>query len=131
VRFCLVAHYQQAATLIRRNHEIGQTWVAVDALRSELGVPDRAQVTLMDATYGYRITNASHRLHQDPEISDVVASRDLKRLCELDLLVPLGEKRGRSYRATQRLLAIRAAHRLTDRVGDPYDMVMARARSTA
>lgn len=123
VRFCLVAHYQQAATLIRRNQEVGRIWEAVDRLRREFSIPDRSQLTLMDAAYGYRVTNVSYRADQEPPISDVVASRDLRRLCDVGLLEAVGEKRGRFYKAAQRLVDLRASLRSPRRVANPYDLV--------
>jgi hypothetical protein len=47
----------------------------------------------MDAAFNYKVRNAHY--HEVNEISDVVASRDLKRMCEVGLLIPMGEKRGR------------------------------------
>ena len=47
----------------------------------------------MDAAFNYKAGNGHYR--EVNEISDVVASRDLKRMCEVGLLVPMGEKRGR------------------------------------
>jgi hypothetical protein len=41
------------------------------------------------------------RYRQKNQISDVVASRDLKRMCDLGLLIPIGEKRGRFYIADE------------------------------
>jgi Fic family protein len=125
VRFCLVAHYQQAATLIRRNNEFGRVWAEIERVRSGFHLPDRMDTALMDAAYGYIVRN--NRYRTDHEISDVVASRDLKRLCEVGLLEPVGEKRGRHYLAGQPLVEIRQRLRDRTRAANPYDLIRDRA----
>ena len=55
------------------------------------------------------------------EISDNLASRDLKSLVELGFLVPEGEKRGRFYVASERLQAIRAQTRESRKIEDPFE----------
>jgi Fic family protein len=129
VRFCLVAHYQQAATLIKRNEEIGRVWDEIEILTKRLGLPDRMQTALVDAAFGYRVRNNKHR--QDHVLSEVVASRDLKKLCDLELLSPVGEKRGRYYLAAEPLKAVRAKSRDTSRASDPYALLQERARNIA
>lgn len=124
VRFCLVAHYQQAATLIKRNAVIGRIWGEIEKLRKSLGVTERCEVILMDAAFGYKVRNQRHR--EQTEISEVVASRDLKRLTDLGLLKAVGEKRGRFYLAGQPLKDI--AERCSDRsrAGNPYEIAGAK-----
>jgi Fic family protein len=129
VRFCLVAHYQQAATLIKRNEEIGRVWDEIEALTKRLGLPDRTQTALVDAAFGYRVRNNKHRL--DHDLSEVVASRDLKKLCDLELLSPVGEKRGRYYVAADAIKALRAKSRDTSRAADPYSVLRGRAAVVA
>jgi Fic family protein len=121
VRFCLHAHYQQAATLIRRNEELGRLFEIVSTLRKTNSFPERAETALVDASLGYRIRNSRYRAENG--ISDVVASRDLKRLCELNLLTAIGDKRGRYYVATERLVQIRAGLRDRAPLGNAYEMV--------
>lgn len=121
VRFCLHAHYQQAAILIRRNEEIGRIFEIISGLRKTAGFPERAESALVDASLGYRIRNSRYRAENG--ISDVVASRDLKRLCELDLLAAIGDKRGRYYVGTEKLLHLRASARDPAQPGNPYEMV--------
>jgi Fic family protein len=127
VRFCLVAHYQQAATLIKRNEEIGRVWDEIEMLTKRLGLSGRMQTALVDAAFGYRVRNNRHR--QDHDLSEVVASRDLKKLCDLDLLSPVGEKRGRYYLAAESLKAVRAKSRGTSRAPDPYAILQERAQN--
>jgi Fic family protein len=121
VRFCLVAHYQQAATLMKRNVEIGRTWGEIEKLANQHGLPERAQGALMDAAFGYKVRNSWYR--EEQQISDVVASRDLKRLCELNLLQPIGEKRGRFYVAAKILTELRERCRDTARSPNPYTLL--------
>jgi Fic family protein len=121
IRFCLVAHYQQAATLIKRNAEVGRAWEEMDKLISRNHLPERTQVALMDAAFGYKVRNNLYRT--DNEISEVVASRDLKRLCDLDLLEPVGEKRGRFYVGSKMLFQIRESVRDRSRAPNPYQLL--------
>jgi Fic family protein len=120
VRFCLHAHYQQAATLIRRNGEIALVWEHITTLAKEHGLNERLETPLVDAALGYRVRN--HKYRSDANLSDVVASRDLKRLCELDLLLAVGEKRGRYYLATDKLKAIRQQFRQSQQSRNPYEI---------
>jgi Fic family protein len=124
VRFCLTAHFQQAATLIRRNNEIGRLWTEVTAYLRAGRLPERMELALMDAAFGVHVRNGVYRAEH--QISDVVASRDLKRLCDLDLLMPVGEKRGRYYVATKKLLDLRDKTRDRRRAADPYQLVAER-----
>jgi Fic family protein len=128
VRFCLHAHYQQAETLIRRNNEIGRIWEKISKIAKDNGLPERAEAPLIDAALGYRIRN--NRYRSEFEISDVVASRDLKKLCDLGLLSPIGEKRGRYYLATGKLKEIRAAEKDVERSGNPYEILGAKINPT-
>jgi len=59
----------------------------------------------------------------DFSVSELVASRDLKKLCDLGLFEPQGEKRGRFYRAGAELQAARAATRMPRVMADPYELV--------
>lgn len=118
VRFCLRAHYQQAATLMRRNDVIGKIWSEIEKLRASLGLPERFDSVLMDAAFGYNVRNQRYR--EEYNISDVVASRDLKRMSEAHLLEPVGEKRGRYYLAGAPLKDIVARNAVNGRAPDPY-----------
>jgi Fic family protein len=121
VRFCLLAHYQQAATLIKRNQEVGKTWGEIMEILKRHGLPERCETPLMDAAFGYKVRN--NRYRQEHQISDVVASRDLRRLCELNLLKPIGEKRGRYYVAAKKLQELRERHRELSRADNPYELL--------
>lgn len=124
VRFCLKAHYQQAATLMKRNAHVGRVWEEVHRIVRAHGLPERVEGPLLDAAFGYKVRNLRHRI--ESEISDVVATRDLKRLCDLGLLSPVGEKRGRYYVAQDILRAIADSTRDRSKSADPFEMVAAR-----
>lgn len=121
VRFCLRAHYQQAATLIRRNLEIGRVWDELKSVVERYSLHERTEIALIDAAFGFRVTNQKYRA--DNKLSNIVASRDLRKLCDLDLLVPVGEKRGRYYVASEPLKKIRNQAREAREVSDPYEIV--------
>ena len=124
VRFCLRAHYQQAATLMRRNEVLGRIWGQIETLRVSLGLPERCESALMDAAFGYNVRNQRYRVEHG--ISDVVASRDLKRLSEAGLLKPVGEKRGRYYLAGTPVREIAARGAVNVRATDPYALLAER-----
>ena len=69
--FCLRAHYQQAATLIRRNSELGRTWDEITKVTSQHHLPERCEFALVDAAFGYRVRNGRYR--EENNISEVVA----------------------------------------------------------
>lgn len=124
VRFCLRAHYQQAATLMKRNAHIGRVWNEIAKVAQEYGLSERMEGPLLEGAFGYKIRNQRYRTESD--ISDVVASRDLKRLCDLELLIPVGEKRGRYYVAANRLLEIASRTRDAGKAADPYEIALKR-----
>jgi Fic family protein len=124
VRFCLVAHYQQAATLMKRNTLFGRLWGEMEKIRKEHDLPERVELALMDAAFNYKVRNSRYR--QENEISDVVASRDLKRLSDLGLLMPIGEKRGRFYVAAKPLVEIGEKFADPTRAPNPYDLIRGR-----
>lgn len=125
VKFCLKAHYQQGATLIRRNREFGAVWDQIMELLRTRSLPSRSDGALLEAAFGFKIRNSRYR--QENNVSDVVASRDLKKLCDSGLLEPVGDKRGRYYIASDFLKDIR--RRVSEpkrRIEDPYDVVAER-----
>jgi Fic family protein len=111
VRFCLRAHYIQAASVLRRVRESERIWVAVDELREAGGLPERVVSSLFDAATGLRIRNASHRknveLNELIEISHQVATNDLAAMVRAGLIAQQGTKRGAYYVATDSLVAVR------------------------
>ena len=80
VQLCLIAHYRQAQTLLRRVRESKDRWAAIERITGRLAIADRAMPTLFIASMGFRIRNASYGTHAD--VSELVASRDLRALVE-------------------------------------------------
>jgi Fic family protein len=118
IRFCLTAHYRQATTLLIRTREIGRLWDALEEELARRGVHPRMILALADAAVGLRVRNATYR--SIAEITENLASKDLKNLVAQNLLIPRGEKRGRFYVASESLQAIRMKTRETRKVEDPF-----------
>jgi hypothetical protein len=86
-------------------------------ISTRVNVPENDEPTLLDSNLGLRVTNARYR--KDAEITDHTASRDLKRLSECGLLVPVGEKRARIYRPSKPILELRRPTRIRRPLEDP------------
>jgi Fic family protein len=125
VRFCLTAHYRQARTLLRRGEEAERRWDAIDREVRRLGVPERSISTLFNAALGYRIRNATYRTLAE-DVSELVASRDLRALVGAGLLTPVGEKRGRTYTASPSLRGLEQSVRSTQGRDDTDPFAVAR-----
>src|SRR5581483_7985133 len=85
VRFCLRAHYHQAATHVRRNIEYEELFDGLDKIVERERLDERVALPLFDAALGWSITNAWYR--RDADVSELAASRDLKKLSDLGLLI--------------------------------------------
>jgi Fic family protein len=120
VRFCLKAHYQQAATLIRRNEEYENLFDFMDQLVEKRNLNHRVSMPLFDLALGLRMTNS--RYQREAEVTQYVASRDLKQLCDAGLIEPRGENRGRFYVAGPILREARTRFRRKRTVSDPYTL---------
>ena len=118
VRFCLKAHYQQANTLIRRNEEYGAVFDSIERLIEREGLNERMTAPLFNAALGIRMTNSRYQKETGESVH--VSGRDLKALADLEILTPIGEKRGRYYRAGQALREARDRARRDRTVQDPY-----------
>jgi hypothetical protein len=97
--------------MLARIKESERLWLELERLTSSEGLPERTLVALYDAAVGFRVRNGVYRASIDEtgdEITDQVASRDLKQLTENGLLVPHGERRGRFYTAGDRLRELQA-----------------------
>lgn len=119
IRFILTAHYRQAQTLVIRVQESERRWALVEREVGTRGLPDRAIAPLFNASLGFRMRNATYR--DSAGVSDYTAGRDLKALVAADLLVAIGERRGRYYRAAPALQEIDAVVRTgRPRIDDPF-----------
>ncbi len=124
IRFCLKAHYQQAGKLIRRNEEADALFNEISNFIQLHSLQERVWVALFDAASGLRISNARYR--KDADVTEYTASRDLKKLCEVELLVPHGERKARWYSAARTLSEAWQRVRIKRAVEDPYDVVRRR-----
>lgn len=118
IKFCLVAHFRQAETLQRRLREAGRLWEEIEIEIERRKLNERVIPSLFNAAMGFRIRNQSYRNHAG--ISDQAASRDLAALTSEGLLIPHGEKRGRSYIAGPWLREVRAKTRENKIITDPF-----------
>jgi Fic family protein len=118
IRFCLLAHYRQAHTHLKRVRRSEDLWIRCSAIADEQGLPDRAVGALFDAASRFRLRNGTYRglvrITAGEEITDLTASRDLKLLVSKGLLSAIGQTRARVYVAAEELRAVgeevRAAH---------------------
>jgi Fic family protein len=118
VRFCLTAHFRQATTILRRSREVQQTWDALEVEVKKRKLPERTILALSDAASGLRVRNAAYR--SVAGISVQVATKDLKLLVDRGLLVSSGEKKWRSYEASEVLKDLRSRFTEPKRVPDPF-----------
>jgi len=119
VRFNLVAHFRQASWLLQRSRMTQRIWNEVEQLAARKGVNERGLATLVDAAFGFKIRR-SHYLNS-AEVSEQVASRDLKIMVDHGLLIGEGETRGRIYRAAPVLEEIYARHYETRSHVNPFE----------
>lgn len=111
VRYCLTAHYVQAASVLRRIQESERIWMELDRRRSEAHLHDRTMAALFDAAIGLKVRNASYRSQTrnwQEEISNQVATLDLKAMVTAGFLRQLGASRGTYYVAMPALTQITA-----------------------
>jgi Fic family protein len=109
VRYCLEAHYIQAASVLRRVRESEKLWSKLDRLRDKHRLPERAISALFDAAIGLRIRNSSYRStlrSYDEGISNQLATGDLRAMVQAGLLEQRGAKRGAYYVAADPLVKI-------------------------
>jgi Fic family protein len=119
IQFCLTAHYRQARRNVRRIQESKLVWDELEELIKRMGLQERHIFALADATFGYTIRNSSYRNGAD--VSENLASRDLKSLVDTGLLVADGERRGRHYVASPILADIRKRNRQPIQNDNPFD----------
>ncbi len=126
VRFCLRAHYQQMTTLVRRNEEMGKVYDGIVRLIHREKLPERCDLPLVDAAYGLRITRP--RYVTEANVTEFVASRDLKRIADAGVILPHGEKRGRFYTGSPELRKIYLDIKDNTTAPDPYELINIRSQ---
>ncbi len=119
VRFCILGHYRQAQTLLRRTWESERLYERFSVEAAKHRLHDRTVMALLEAASGIRVRNSSYRASAD--ISNNLASRDLKNLVDAGLLEARGERRGRHYVASESVRAIREKIRLPKLSDDPFE----------
>lgn len=120
LKFCLRAHFYQAQTLLKRVQETEALWNILETEIIRRNLPTRAINALMEAaTPGRRVRNPVYR--KDLDISPQVAKKDLKQLVDSGLLSPKGERRGRTYVATEYLTALWKSCRSRKPIDDPFN----------
>lgn len=130
VRFCLTAHFHQANTQLRRIKEIEELWRECAALAGQHRLPERVVGALAETAMGLRVRRGTYRTIVEAtageSVSDLTASRDLRSLVDADLLVAVGERRGRYYVADPGLLELRRkvrSNRSPREALDPFVLV--------
>jgi Fic family protein len=121
----LRAHHMQAQTVARRVEEAGKTWVELDRLVAEHGLPERTTDAMFDAVLGYRVRRATYLKHA--EVTEQTATRDLAALAAGGILTPQGNGRGRYYIAGEPIRQIRERRRARRAPPlDPYPWMRAK-----
>ncbi|HEX9684144.1 MAG TPA: Fic family protein [Acidimicrobiales bacterium] len=113
VRYCLVAHFVQATSVLRRVRESEQVWGELESLIELHRLAPRSIAALFDATSGLKVRNASYRTtlkSWEEEVSNQVATTDLRAMVQAGLLEQQGKKRGTYYTAGTRLRELRATY---------------------
>lgn len=136
VRFCLQAHYIQAMSVLRRIRESEKIWKELEAtMGKKRGLPERSIQALFDATVGMRVRNSSYRSvlerSASEEISNQVATSDLRALVDAGLLEQHGKKRGTYYVAGPDLVEMRNRIRGTRQPLDASSLFAAPAPAAA
>ena len=106
LRLCLTAHLRQARTLLARLKESEELWERCTIEAQGARLPARVIPLLFNAALGFRTQRSLYRALADDEISEAMASRDLRAMVDAGLLAAIGEKRGRSYFPSESLRAI-------------------------
>jgi Fic family protein len=138
LRFCLTAHYHQATAQLRRIDETERLYAACTEVAEARALPDRTTGALVEAAYGFRLTNATYKklveLTTGEIVSSLTTSRDLRALVDAKLLEPIGQTRGRHYVGEPSLLELQARIRSTrapKELSDPFALRSARTAGGA
>ncbi len=120
IRFVLTAHHYRAHLMAWRVEEADRVWDRISESRSRARLDERNMGSLYNAAMGFRLRRADHVDYAD--VSERVATSDLRRLVDLGFLEAVGERRGRYYIATDGLRSL--AERKPPRIPDPFGPVV-------
>lgn len=119
IRFCLNAHYAQAALLLRRIRHAEDLWTNLETIVKDKGLHERTVGPLYDASIGHKIRNASYlesvKDSTGVSVSAQTATNDLRALVDAGLLEAHGAKRGAHYLAAEELAMLQLAGQVHQR----------------
>ena len=120
VKFILRAHHMQAQTVVARLSEAGDTWSELETIGEAKRLPDRCVPALYDGSLGFRGVRRTSYMRL-AEVEERTATRDLQQIVDAGLFIAHGERRGRTYSASEELRSVRAAARRSrPKPRDPY-----------
>jgi hypothetical protein len=106
--------------MVRRAEEAERRWNLLTQEALKLQLPERSIPALFNASLRFRLRNADYR--EVAEVNDTIASRDLGRLVAAGMLAAKGERRGRFYVATPKLMALNESIRAERKpIEDPFE----------
>ena len=111
VHYCLIAHYVQAVSVLRRIRESEQIWEELGGLAQRHRLGERTMAALFDAALGLRVRNSAYRAvlrRWGEEVSNQVATLDLRAMVRAGLLEQHGKKRGTYYVGAETLREVRS-----------------------
>jgi Fic family protein len=106
IRFCLTAHLRQAKTLLARVKESEELWERCVVEAQSARLPSRVVPVLFNTALGFRAQRSIYRSLVEEDVSEAMATRDLRAMADAGLLTAHGERRGRFYTASESLRAI-------------------------
>jgi Fic family protein len=106
VRFSLTAHLRQAKTLLARVRESEELWERCAVEAQSAGLAPRVIPVLFNASLGFRVQRSIYRSLVEEDVSEAIATRDLRAMADAELLVAHGERRGRFYTPSDALRGI-------------------------
>jgi Fic family protein len=121
VRFCLVAHFQQAEDLLRQDVMLERIWTLITEEAKKKKLMERTCWAIADASIGIKVRNSTYR--NQVGISNESASKDLRTLVEKGMLIPKGERKGRYYEASEVVKKLVAGISMPKLYRDPFALI--------
>lgn len=107
LRFMLTAHWNQAREIEHRIQSAGRAALAMEHMVQSADLHERTGQALYSAMFGNSVTRARYMEAVEDygeTISEQTASRDLGALAKAGLLVAHGDKRGRRYMPSDKVI---------------------------